>query len=308
MKPSNAYNDAIQDTFNLVEFKKNNSMVMGTASQNFNYPADYDLFEIVKTSMPFDKLKKMVSDGFQRMAKAIKQDKNAYFIELMCGVDDDKKALKWSLNEIIKGKKDKYLLDDVLNEHSVMKLEIVIYHDSRFVPISNVYEFKNNGKGINQAKTTKDDIDSLIVDIKKYHEKKNYMKVLKRLYLIAQQKKNDKLTNTLKNIFQSDLGKLNMIKSNIEAMIEVLNADYKGTELLNKMKATMQILKEETSKTGLIFSESWYKQFDKINNMKTSKSMIKGLEKVKTMIDKYVQKHVLKQIKTNRIKYKMYIK
>ena len=96
---------------------------------------------------------------FKRMMKNIKSRKDdIYFIEFMCGVDDDKKPLKWTMEEVIKGNKGKYKLIDVLDEYSIIKIEIDGYINGEFIPFSDVFHFQIGKTGINQAKITLDTV------------------------------------------------------------------------------------------------------------------------------------------------------
>jgi hypothetical protein len=307
-KPSNAYSKDIQDMFHLVEFKYDNAIVMGTSSVGFNYPADYDLFEIVKSDVSLNALKSSVAKGFKQMFSDIRKNKNVYFIEFMCGVNNEGVPLKWSMKQVLKGVNGNYKLLDVLDEHSVIKIEIVVYESGKFIPISNVYEFKNHGKGVNQERTTKDDVDSLSKDIVKFHEQKNYMKILKRLFIISIKTKNEHLKNTLINIFQSDLGKLYMIKSNLDAMADVLDAGYRGKQLIERIHSEVQALKEECSRTSQNFNAKFYAKFDKLSKLKSATSLSSKLHALVEYLYDYVSKNTLKEMKKNKISYSKYLK
>ena len=61
----------------------------------------------VPTGSFFDKedvLINQILKEFKNMAQRIKNDKNAYFIEFKCGVDENDKPIKWTLNDILHGK------------------------------------------------------------------------------------------------------------------------------------------------------------------------------------------------------------
>jgi hypothetical protein len=255
----------------------------------------------------FDSLKALVAKGFKQMFSDIRKNKDVYFIEFMCGVNNEGVPLKWSMKEVLKGINKTYKLVDVLNEHSVIKIEIVVFQNGKFIPISNVYEFKNYGKGVNQERTTKDDVDSLSKDIAKFHEQKNYMKILKRLFIIAIKTKDEQLRNTLINIFQSDLGKLYMIKSNLTAMADVLDAGHRGKQLIERIHSEVQALKEECSRTSQNFNAKFYARFDRLSKLKSATALSSKLHALVEYLYDYVSKNTLKEMKKNKISYSKYL-
>jgi hypothetical protein len=316
-KPAEAYAKDIQQTFELIQFNnKFKPIVMGSnASSLFEYAHDYDLFNVVDVSMDMNALKKVFVRGIKNLFANLSKNKDTiYFIEFMCGsaiVDNDTTPLRWSMKEVKLGTKivngTSYNLFDVLNEKSVIKLEIVKYIDGTFTPISNVYEFRIKHKGVNREKETRDDIDSLKVDIKKYHDKKNYMKVLKRLYIIAIQSKDKKMKDKLEELFNSNIGALYKIKSELETMLDVLSKSRTDKTTISRCQQAIQRLKESSSKLSFEFPTSFYESFDKASSKTGAKSMIKSLSKLIVVIDKKVQKDVKTYMNVNKINYTKYL-
>ena len=301
------FDDNAEKVFHLISYKNTKALPVGSNSMKFNFSNDYDLFSVVHTSLSMDALKTQVAQTFRTMMTSIKQQKNVYFIKFMCGIDENKKPLFWSIDDVIKGfvvhDNRKYLMTDIFDEYSVIKLDVSAYIDGVFVPFSNVFEFKKGNKGINQEKTTIDDVDSLGIDIKKFYENKNYMKVLKRLFIISLTTKNKKLGEKLINIFQSDVGKIYQIKSYLESLKDVLSK-YSDNDTLQKAQDELQSLKDTLSKqTSVKFNEGVYKLFDVSGKVR----MIKNIEKLSEKIKGSVNRLCMKSMKSNRINLKVYM-
>ena len=305
-KPYEFDNNA-EKVFHLISYKNTKALPVGSNSMKFNFSNDYDLFNVIHTELSMDALKHQVANTFKNMMISIKEQKNVYFIKFMCGIDDDSKPLFWSVDDVIKGfvihDNKKYMMTDIFDEYSVIKLDVSAYIDGVFVPFSNVFEFKKGNKGINQEKTTIDDVDSLSKDIKKFYDNKNYMKVLKRLFIISLTTKNKKLGEKLISIFQSDVGKIYQVKSYLESLKDVLEK-YHDKDTLQKAQDEMQSLKDTLSKqTSVKFHESVYKLFD----VSSQKMMIRNIEKLSEKIKASVNRLCMKSIKSNRINLKKFM-
>lgn len=308
LKKNYEYSKQIKNVFNLISYKNIDPEIMGSNAMRFKYPSDYDLFTVIKSNKTLDGLKLEVKNEFINMMKDIKSKKDyIYFMEFMCGVDDKGEPLLWTIDEIIKGKKGDYNLINVLNEKSVIKIEIVAYLNSQFIPFSDVFHFQIGSIGINQEKITKDTIPSLSKEIKKYYDLKNYMKVLKRLFVISIVENKDILSKKLINIFQSDIGLIYKTKSDVSTIIKVLEK-YNNKITIERIKNTMQILKDRlNTQTAIIFSKSFYDLFDKIETNNNTNIIMKKLKKIEQNLLNNVNKLVKKEIKLNKISFKKYL-
>ena len=310
-KPDNFLSNNMKDTYYLLQLdkRKSDQIIMGSnAFSNFLYPVDTDLFEVVKTEKDFETLKqyfvKMIKKMFSEMAK----DKTIYFKEFMCGVDSNDERILWTPKQIKAGIDDKNnKLIDVLDKKSVIKIEVIKFHnDNLFYPISNVYEIRNNEEHINREKETRDDKNLLGEDVDKYYKKNNYFKVLKRMYLILKQEQKNIIVSNIEDFFNSNIGGLYQVKGFLETLADVL--EIKGNkDTINKVKNSLDILKERTAKLDYKFNESFYNMFDKAKSKNSSKTMKKAINKIVDYLNKIVQKYARQFIRDNHISYKKYI-
>lgn len=304
-KPKTAYDKGIKDKFELINFQNNNSEIMGGQMMKMAYSLDYDGFEKIKTSVSLEKLKTKFKNGIQKMFNEIKKDKNIYFIEFLCGVNSENDPLKWTVADVIKGENKENKLIDALDNKSIIKLEIVIYEHDEFIPISNVYEFVNKGKNINRDKTTRDDIDSLKHDVSKFLKTKpiKYYKILKRIFLIARETKNQKLLTLLLNLFEKDdVSKIYFLKSKLETINKVLEL-YDDKLIIERVHKSLQKIKEEFSKQSLKnYGSEFFKQFDDLCKINSGKTIMKKLEKIINTENTFINNYLKKFIADNHIK------
>ena len=106
----------------------------------------------------------------------------------------------------------------LLDEKSVIKIDVVAYIGAQFIPFSNVFDFRhNNGKGINREEETRDSVNSLMDDVLHLRDKGKWWKVLKRFFVIAQVQKKKQAVNKLLKVFNTDLGMLAQLQSQLDA-------------------------------------------------------------------------------------------
>ena len=108
--------------------------------------------------------KQRVKQGFIKLANRLAQDSDEekiYFIDFKVGLKHEEKR-NWTLSQLEVGTG----LETLLDEKSVIKIDVVAYIGAQFIPFSNVFELHyNNGKGINREKETRDSVNSLMDDI-----------------------------------------------------------------------------------------------------------------------------------------------
>lgn len=286
--------------FQLISIKE--PLLMGSNSMRFNFSGDYDLFNVVYVSKNKNQFINKIIYAFKKMVKNVMKDKQLYYIEFMLGVDENNIPLKWNSKEILEGKKGNYLLKDIFNNKSVFKIEIIYYDGKNFIPISNVYEIRyKNGVGINREEETRDDKKSIIEDMMKYYSKgkRNYMKILKRLFIISRLDKNKQLEQKLIDIFNSDIGKIYKVKSDVEAIIKVMEL-YKNKTTRDRIKNSLQNLKEYLSNMN-IYKNRIYTLFDGIPT-------INKLNKIKKHLLLISNKLLLQKLKEDKININKYIK
>jgi len=209
--------------------------------------------------------------------------------------------LRWKYEDIMNGfinvsNNRKIYFNDLFNDKSLFKIDIVSYVNERFIEFSNIFEFRySNGVNINAEKA--DDLQSLKEDMKEQYYNKNYMKAIKRLFSISKIEDNKELANTLLDIINSDAGKLSQVKSNIDTCILLLEHGYTDETTISKIYKFVDLLKSENPN----LPKRILSKMNNINKAKLSNTVLMKLEEIKNDIQKYLQKITLKEIDKHKI-------
>lgn len=203
------------DVLNLISdlrFGKKPIELVGSASlRNQRYFSDFDFFSTIGKSSPLKTF-----GSIQKIISKVNNNPNYYPIELKVQLDDGQK-LKYfqpiTLN--FKEFKKNYNVIDFI------KLDLVMFSDSRFVEVSIIYKL-NSAKKL----TTDEYVRDLKNDIKDLQKEKSFYKILKREFNLARVENNRDLMIELMKFFNSDIGKLYQYKSNLEA-VKLIEEHYK---------------------------------------------------------------------------------
>jgi hypothetical protein len=180
------------------------------------FPSDIDLNEKIriKNENNISQILKKLKTLFLE----IKNNNNIFFIDFKNGIDDRGESLHWTLDEILDTKK-KYdknktkFFDDALLEGTV-KLDIIYrlnYGD--FIEISMIYMI--NSEKVNIIHELKNDIEEYLHNGRKF-------KALKRCFSLYSIENNQSKLYTLIKLFNSDLGLINKVISEITIYIQLL--------------------------------------------------------------------------------------
>ena len=211
------------------------------------------------------------------MFKYINDNKNIFFTDFKIGVDENNEALHWSFKEIMKGTKDNKNFSESFLEGTV-KLDIVYrLNFGDFVEVSMIYQ-------INPQKVNL--INDLKADIKEYLKIGRSYKALKRcfsLYIIQDNQK--KLYNLIK-LFNSDIGLIAKVISEITIYIQLLEM-YSNSISIKEIDFSIQELKYYLSSIFRFkIRNKIFQKLDKICELKSVKKVIIELNK----LDEYFKK------------------
>jgi hypothetical protein len=182
--------------------------------------------------------------------------------------------LRWTAKDIHKGSltlrdNSSISLENAIDTHALCKLDVVAYVDGAYTDFSIIYIFIYKNTIIND--TNIDRITSLKDDIHYNYVSGNYYKLAKRIYSLAQLEKNDSLLSSLTTLFNSDLGRLYIIVTNLTVIQFLLENDV----LLSKEKIHYE-LEQTRKRLGNIY------QTDNVNTLRVLNDILQ-LEKSKSM-------------------------
>jgi hypothetical protein len=214
--------------------------IVGSANVKRNlYYSDYDLFQKVR-----GKSKQLIYNHFKAIFNIIKSSSNVVISDFKLGEDDKGESLRWDYNDIMKGENGGVSFQDALKMESIIKLDIIIYVNGRFIEISEVYNVYLDGKS-NMNYSKDEVIKELTEDYKELVNDGNYFKALKRMYsIIKLNDENDSRLNILVDYFNQPIGLLYRCKSDLET-INIILTYNKFT--LEQIKNSLQMIKEIVS-------------------------------------------------------------
>jgi len=132
-------------------------------------------------------------------------------------------VVRWTPEEVIQGYKEmtgniKFTLEDAFSSPAITKLDVIgLVQNSRFTDFSIIYQFKNKGKTLNIGM---DNIEPALKEsMYSYYYDKNYFKMAKRMFALAKYKKDYEVIRKLAPIFNTDLGLLYSVMSDIGTLI-----------------------------------------------------------------------------------------
>jgi hypothetical protein len=203
-------------------------------------------------------------------------------------------TLRWSPKEIQQGYKElsgsrrEYFID-ALQDKAIIKLDIVYYIYDQFIEFSNIFEIYYGNKtympSINILESLKDDMNDLI-------REGNYFKYLKRLFVLEKINKNEQMVNNLIDVFNSNLGLVYKIASQLKTMTEIIDKMGKSKGVpLDKMRNSLQFLKQQLSYVyEFNLPKDIYEKFDKMSKTKSIKSLYNQLVNMTELLMKKVNK------------------
>lgn len=195
--------------------------------------------------------------------------------------------LRWKVKDILKGKLELrngsfISLEQAIQTDALCKLDVVSFVDGSFTDFSILYIFKHKGKILNNVKI--DAVKSLKNDILLNYYEGNYFKMAKRIYSFAKREKDMTLMEVLTSLFNSNLGNLYLIITNLSTLFFLLEND----ERVSKERIHYE-LEQTRKRLGNIY------QIDKVNTLRVLEDILKleqseSKEKLMKGIEKLVEK------------------
>ena len=255
--------------------------IVGSANVKRNlYYSDYDLFENVK-----GKSEQLIYNHFKAIFNIIKTSPNVVISDFKLGQNEKGESLRWDFSDIMKGEKNGISFKKALKMDSIIKLDIIIYINGRFIEISDVFNIYLNGKS-NMNYSKEEVIKELTNDYKELVNDGNYFKSLKRMYsIIKLNDDKDVRLNILVDYFNQPIGLLYRCKSDLETINIILHYN-KFT--LDQIKNSLQMIKEIVSAYPITNN---LESISKLTNKdKIKKELTKQINIMKNYINRDAQK------------------
>lgn len=293
-KSLQAYPNTVREVFELLSWHNEDDApeVMGSASnKNIKHPADYDLYEVIykSKSMAIDAFATRCWKIFKKLCLRIKRDKSVLFMDFKCGLGTKGEPLRWTLKEVIQGHKGGTSFADALKEKSRIKVDVVSVIDGRFVEFSNLFSLREGSKMLNEERPPFE--ETVKADIRELVKEGNYMKALKRQYLLNR-------SSELEEYFNSDTGLLYRANSDVQVMIEVLGK-YNTPTIRQQMAHALDSIKGELQ----MLPPNLLTKFDNASGAKSKKQLLGRMTRIVNELTKLVNKDTKAWMRRNKIKF-----
>lgn len=236
----------LQDVFHFLSISTDYSLIGSSSYRNINYNNDFDLNEIYTTKDTKDILTKIYKMFKEKYIMAL-QDPDYYLVDFKCGEDERKQPIRWTYDDIMKGKKGKYKFQDCLLMKSTMKLDLIYIFNGMASEVTENYYLKIGSKAnFDEPYFDKEElVKNLLTAYNEYVQDKCYFKALKRLFSIQAIEK--KPSKKLVDLFNSNLGLLYKCINNLGCVSILLEQTFKEAPI-EQVINNLQLIKYNMSK------------------------------------------------------------
>lgn len=198
----NDFSNDVQHILKSMCYNYKDATLAGSAGKReFIFPADYDLYEVVKTKNVLQ---------IQNIVKCLLDMKDVYIGDIKWG-EKNGEPLRWKPADILKGSKDGVTLEQAIKT-GLCKMDVVAFLDNVYTDVSIIYDF-----GYSKIKNIN---DSLAADKLELTKEGNYYKASKRhLSGLLHSKKETDQVKKLTQFFNGNCGLLYQILSNIKTLM-----------------------------------------------------------------------------------------
>ena len=177
--------------------------------------ADIDNMMIIDRPEPTSKAVRFFIDSLKVLVQNILGNKNIHYSDFKAG------GLHWKPEEILAEVKDGVALSDAVAQKGVVKMDIIVPLNGRWVEASAFYILKGQDGYINvDASYFSEFASSLVKDIQEFKDTKPF-KAAKRAFSLARTQKNFSELEKLVNLVRSSLTQIGTINADLET-IELL--------------------------------------------------------------------------------------
>ena len=167
------YNNNIKKIVKLMSMESKVNIVGSAKIKRNIYYSDYDSFSTVK-----GKNENMIYNHFRSVFEIIKNLENTIITDFKLGENEKGEPLRWTYEEIKKRENNGITFEMALKQKSMIKMDIVVLLNSRFIEITEVYNIYIDGSS-NVDYSKENIMKELIDDMNQQIKEGNLMKALK---------------------------------------------------------------------------------------------------------------------------------
>ena len=215
--------EEIQKNINLITIPKTHLIPVGSGTLKIQrYPSDVDIMNIIEKPISTENMLTFFINNIKQIVTNIKNDNSARFSDFKAG------GLHWTADEILNEVKGNLTLRDACKILDVIKIDIFVPYNKRYIEMSTFFILKSSTGFINVDKDYFDNFDkSLFDDIQKYRTVKPF-KAVKRFWSLLKIRNDLETMDKLEHLINSNVSLFSQINADIETLELILekNVDY----------------------------------------------------------------------------------
>lgn len=251
---------------------------------------------------------------YLNLVTLINQSMNFNKYEKIKSIIQNKKIIKWKLQELINGIKilpgnKKLFLQDAIAHKSIIKLEIIALVNQRFIKFNTFFllTYLDTYGHLNRLNMNlKDTINDMV---NYYQNKPNHLiSLTQRLWQSALYSHNDTLLIQLTPLFQSNIGILNQISEDIKILIFMLKKIFNPkkipwTSIVSEIEQFKYRLNDYQLKPSInrqlifLLIDEIKNNYELYGNQINKLSVIKNLNYIGNYLSKIVNRYVINYLK-----------
>ena len=238
--------ERIKNCINLITIPNTHVIPVGSGTLRIQrFPSDVDIMNIIEKPISTDDILTLFINNLKIIVNNIKNDnseENVLFSDFKAG------GMHWTIDEILNEVKNNISLRDACKIIEVIKLDIFVPYNKRYLEMSTFYVLKSTSGFINVDKNYFNSFkDSLLDDIQKFKTIKPF-KAIKRLWSLSKINNDIKTMEIIEVLINSNLSLLSQITADIETLKLIIekkskyNKKFVIDELENFKDRTSHIL------------------------------------------------------------------
>ena len=292
-----------QKIFSFLHLFGSQHIVGTTPIEQIKYKTDYDLFEYTKFANKPQAYELVYQMFKEKYNEAHKNDK-VWITDFKCG-NHKSIPIRWDLQSINDGYK---IIDEVnykftacLAQKSMIKMDVLALVNGILNEFSEVYfiSFGKHNNYFSELNTKKELKVGIYNDALEYKEKGKFYKSLKRLfaYLRLDETLNAKKIKKILNWFNSPVGKLATLKSDLEELELLLTQKFRPVD--------DKVIKDQLEYIKKNVSDGFKPMIDNLIGISSHDKLVEGINEVMSEMNDVVQSATKEFIDKNKALYRL---
>jgi len=244
-----------------------------------SYPSDIDIMNIVEKPISTNELVNFFIENIKKMINTINSTKNIFFSDFKAG------GIHWSKDDILNGVKNNLSLANACKVVDVIKIDIFVPYNKRYIEMSTFFILKSNTGFVNINPNYFDKLKKSLSNDVQYYKLSKPFKAVKRFWSLSQITNDTNTLVKLEKLINSNVSLLSQINADIETLELMVEKDvnfdvnYIKESIYNFKYRTLHILDIDFNQNN------FYSNLDELvllfsNHKENKNQIIKQLQKM----------------------------